>query len=107
MRISDWSSDVCSSDLGCDPDLGHAEEILRFDVDETEPISVDVLRAQAIGAGDDDDQLRLRDHAVKLKGAAVRNEVGRVANQRSCDEDRKSTRLNSRHQCEPRMPPSA
>src|SRR3546814_1573616 len=65
MRISDWSSDVCSSDL---------------------PISVDVLRAQAFGAGDDDDQLRLRDHAVKLKGAAVRNEVGRVANQRSCDE---------------------
>src|SRR3546814_2067284 len=72
--IDDGPLGIADTDLllGCDPDLGHAEEILRFDVDETEPISVDVLRAQAFGAGDDDDQLRLRDHAVKLKGAAVR-----------------------------------
>src|SRR3546814_921473 len=83
--IDDGPLGIADTDLllGCDPDLGHAEEILRFDVDETKPISVDVLRAQAFGAGDDDDQLRLRDHAVKLKGDAVRTEVGRSEEQTS------------------------
>src|SRR3546814_13712375 len=60
--IDDGQLGIADTDLllGCDPDLGHAEAILRFDVDETEPISVDLLRAQAFAAGDEDDTLRLR-----------------------------------------------
>src|SRR3546814_7967845 len=54
--IDDGPLWIADPDLlfGCDPDLGETEEILRFDIDEAELIPVDVLRAQAFGAGDED-----------------------------------------------------
>src|SRR3546814_4436348 len=42
MRISDWSSDVCSSDLQCD--LAHAPVVFELDVDA---ISVNAFPAPA------------------------------------------------------------
>src|SRR3546814_9356493 len=121
MRMSDWSSDVCSSDLTADVEGAHGE----------------------LGAGLAD---RLRgDHADRLAdvhlGAAgeiapvagAAHAAHRFAHQRGADEDRvdagaldvvdllfrdqraafdddvdrKSTRLNSSHYCAYRMPSSA
>src|SRR3546814_3774538 len=39
MRISDWSSDVCSSDLLARDRLGHVDRVLRHEID------ADALRA--------------------------------------------------------------
>lgn len=43
-------------------------------------------RTQAFGAGHHNHQLRLDDHAMQLERAAVRDEIGRIADQGSGDE---------------------
>src|SRR3546814_5241542 len=48
MRISDWSSDVCSSDLEADAD--------RRTRGPVEPLRLEGLRAEATGVGDVADQ---------------------------------------------------
>src|SRR3546814_954815 len=106
MRISDWSSDVCSSDLHLGDHLidWHARE-LRSGVF----VAAIVVRFP---------DTRLSVGAGAAGGAAhrvVRRQFHRSRICRSLGEaagpystgDRKSTRLNSSHSCASRMPSSA
>src|SRR3546814_4500485 len=115
MRISDWSSDVCSSDLRV--------------IDGTTPLFIRVDRAVDIV-----NVLKLRQEfpAMKLvlvgatEGWIVAREIAaakvpvlvspltdlpssfeQLGATQSNAGDRKSTRLNSSHQCASRMPSSA
>src|SRR3546814_1926983 len=96
MRISDWSSDVCSSDLRGDGRLaigaGDADGLVR--------------RQIAFGFGekfdvaDDGDMrfARVRGDRVAVERHAGRNDDAREADQVDLERvDRKSTRLNSSH----------
>src|SRR3546814_8926617 len=101
MRISDWSSDVCSSDLDAFTEL-EADETLERD-----------SRADVLAGGGDDfgdrglavDHEGLRQQRIflaELRDRAVdhlRHDVGGLARLRRLflGEDRKSTRLNSSH----------
>src|SRR3546814_9325801 len=105
MRISDWSSDVCSSDL-----LVHCP--CR---DLRQPVAGDrgaaarrYRRRDADGAG-----ARPARGAELVGSDAISGQSGgwrradALVADRRCAEDRKSTRLNSSHSCESRMPSSA
>src|SRR3546814_2828388 len=98
MRISDWSSDVCSSDLGCPAFYAQAVSGVtngaapawmarRLNAIGQKPISVlvDITNFVMIDLGR---PLHVYDRA-KIKGALV----ARAATAG----DRKSTRLNSSH----------
>src|SRR3546814_10728922 len=112
MRISDWSSDVCSSDLNVVERsanmswyeggslLHHLEEVHiasdRNLIDARFPVQY-VIRPQ-----------NQTDHATHDYRGYARQVAGGVL--KPGDEvvvDRKSTRLNSSHQCASRMPASA
>src|SRR3546814_3410486 len=98
MRISDWSSDVCSSDLGVDEDDGDAVAFLQVAAvqlggQRLEPGAVAgggaVVQADAgagIGVGGN----------VVVAGRIARLQVALVAEEAE-HEDRKSTRLNHSH----------
>src|SRR3546814_3959512 len=111
MRISDWSSDVCSSDLGnlrakkgecilhLDDLLGHCEDLLLIVMaGDDDAGAIGRLRAACPGRiwlgasmlqrGDD----RRRLARLMRMGAELR--VPLIATN---DADRKSTRLNSSH----------
>src|SRR3546814_5216481 len=113
MRISDWSSDVCSSDLGGDPQHGAAdgaqydlEKIAAVDQHGTTEILLDhrpqdeadedrrELEAQQ--TQDIADQPEQQDDA-DIEGAGA-NAVDADADQANDGRvDRKSTRLHSSH----------
>src|SRR3546814_5640427 len=104
MRISDWSSDVCSSDLAVrdavapdvvDQSLLHVGIVVAVVQRRAAGEKVDV--AAAVG-GDQLGALGAFEH--DREAAAVAADCGLAA-------DRKSTRLNSSHQCASRMPSSA
>src|SRR3546814_3951496 len=98
MRISDWSSDVCSSDLHprrenvafyADPAAARAagfRACLRCKPDEVGRDRIAVARAIAL--------IEAAEEAIALDDLAARV-------------DRKSTRRNSSHSCASRMPSSA
>src|SRR3546814_8499790 len=106
MRISDWSSDVCSSDLP-----------LAFIGDE-HALDVELDAVAAVRMEDVDrprrrheDEARVLDHAL---GPEVQGQPRVVHCMRDVVVeflvlliDRKSTRLNSSHSCASRMPSSA
>src|SRR3546814_1354146 len=110
MRISDWSSDVCSSDLiAADADAGRlAEAILRGLIDgfigqragpRHDP---DLARLVNVSRHDADLAFARRDHARTVR--TDQHGVRILRAQRGLDldhvvdrEDRKSTRLNSSH----------
>src|SRR3546814_7428101 len=101
MRISDWSSDVCSSDLLADDgaDLGTAGQHEALSL-------VDRMVSRTAGGAGEKEQVfaaearsgRQREQQAR---ALVRVEriVGGVAacRHRQTEKDRKSTRLNSSH----------
>src|SRR3546814_9924369 len=94
MRISDWSSDVCSSDLdevGVDPqveDFLEGKEPVRIPAAERG----DERRARRAG------RARRGDEAVRREmDDAIVGKVGAVLDRRVGKGDRKSTRLNSSH----------
>src|SRR3546814_6659432 len=98
MRISDWSSDVCSSDLtpGKPVDVEVADEVVEHPVPVDLGIQVHEHRAEADGGAIHQHELaRRRDPAeaaqflVHLAGDLGAVEAAVVA------QDRKSTRLNS------------
>src|SRR3546814_8909352 len=119
MRISDWSSDVCSSDLGAAPGFSEAESLSNIKLQRRAQIAARKRReileeARMASRVDVEDVVRAQDQA----GAVVRAE--RAQRQRRVDhritrrhrleigdailfervlhlEDRKSTRLNSSH----------
>src|SRR3546814_9467995 len=84
MRISDWSSDVCSSDLGHAVDRVVAQRPLRVDVghvDDRAPRGGQVRRGglgeeerRARVAGEQDVPLRRR-HRAQRRGAEARGVV--------------------------------
>src|SRR3546814_5824727 len=117
MRISDWSSDVCSSDLFYNPiskarphQLGEAFALLRRHL----PSSVPVIFGRAVGRTDEMVRtVRLQDASADMADMATCIIVGSpetriierdgkaplVYSPRSYrgGRDRKSTRLNSSH----------
>src|SRR3546814_8521377 len=124
MRISDWSSDVCSSDLAkrffswshavaqfmLQP---HAEEAaVRRGVEAFAEIRtyVEAQIDDRLSTGSTDDVLGLLAAAKDREGLSL-DEITATAMQLvfagAGTSDRKSTRLNSSHQCASRMPSSA
>src|SRR3546814_7205861 len=112
MRISDWSSDVCSSDLpapsGGDllsPGLGEAiaeaasdQRERRHELEATMALNAAVLAGlpdPLILVGESRRVLRLNPAAEALLGHDLRGRELALGIRNP--EDRKSTRLNSRH----------
>src|SRR3546814_7793500 len=99
MRISDWSSDVCSSDLINQMVVMRLRRrfIARAAVAEIVAVEDARLFEQADGAIDGGDG----DAAVERRGAFIeRLDIGmirRIRDYARDDSDRKSTRLNSSH----------
>src|SRR3546814_4847870 len=95
MRISDWSSDVCSSDLD-PPPLAVAAHVvpLRYRM----AANVSALQEDRAGAGLVGFVLAHRDHLRRARalggGRALRQRQQAAGRGR---QDRKSTRLNSSH----------
>src|SRR3546814_8525826 len=87
MRISDWSSDVCSSDLG-------------RDVEGTARISAAPVRFQThfhVGEFFRSEILNRGEHRRKSRGIEPTATIAASCGDVSEDVDRKSTRLNSSH----------
>src|SRR3546814_7535912 len=126
MRISDWSSDVCSSDLvGKFICIGlnysdHAAE--TGNPIPSEPIIF--MKATSAITGPDDDVIipknsQKTDWEVELgvvigsvaryvsEADAMQHVAGYSVINDVSERDRNSTRLTSSHSCEYRMPPSA
>src|SRR3546814_3927034 len=115
MRISDWSSDVCSSDLVGRTGLERREGRLELERDE-----LDLGRiAKNPGGGPTEVRLKSFPVALVVERAEARRPAGRhpaeqlaacldgvhrIAGRPPGLQDRKSTRLNSRHSCAARMP---
>src|SRR3546814_4833892 len=106
MRISDWSSDVCSSDL-LGRRIGIPFVAAGFAVDaHLAPLAADAKRAEDAVEAADEIELRitLRDRAVgearaRRADVDLRDAVLDIFLQfgREFHVDRKSTRLNSSH----------
>src|SRR3546814_9022051 len=113
MRISDWSSDVCSSDLQAPRSRINAQ--LTRDVGRhrryghTQRLLPGLLAFLLIGAGEII-ALIIAETAEFLFGRALADNDGDslpLAVSDQFDRDRKSTRLNSSHYCASRMTSSA
>src|SRR3546814_5896871 len=109
MRISDWSSDVCSSDLeipyhGCARSRQWPDEGLLRSVGDSQSHADRRPSAQHRHCR----HLRATDNAYP-KGTAKRvvRSDGRGRRRTATLADRKSTRLNSNNYCANRMPSSA
>src|SRR3546814_3709061 len=100
MRISDWSSDVCSSDLVVVQDAGGCFALHVADA---------IIEQAVSPAGEPRDTLRFeRASAIAVPGhAQPLFDLAALARAMTMAGDRKSTRLNSSHQCATRMPSSA
>src|SRR3546814_8276288 len=117
MRISDWSSDVCSSDLhrfvaaGVDVAADGLVDLDRLEHADAALESGAAARLAALGTPDDGADVEpehRRDAVVGLDGfAAIVAKFAHKALRKDGAEDRKSTRLNSSHSCATRMPSSA
>src|SRR3546814_10698286 len=109
MRISDWSSDVCSSDLESDVPLEEVQvgDRLRVRPGEKVPVDGEVLEGES-----SIDESMLTGEPMPVRKSAGDAVIGDT--QKGSDaliiragKDRKSTRLNSSHSCASRMPSSA
>src|SRR3546814_6993709 len=94
MRISDWSSDVCSSDLGAAPGFSEAESLSNIKLQRRAQIAARKRReileeARMASRVDVEDVVRAQDQA----GAVVRAE--RAQRQRRVDH-----RITRRHRLE-------
>src|SRR3546814_12722134 len=102
MRISDWSSDVCSSDLACIPEYRQLTATACKRVSQQE-IELADLVAAVIGSGQivalDIDLLRIRQH-LQRRGAAdqagARHAGQRGAEVRECSGVEASRSVNHR-----------
>src|SRR3546814_5802165 len=123
MRISDWSSDVCSSDLAALWPIGRfpvlvdagctiveASTIIEY-LGLHHPGPVPLLPADPRAALEVRGMDRYFDNYIstpqqKVVFDSLRPEADRDARGVADARDRKSTRLNSSHYCAPRMPSS-
>src|SRR3546814_8458195 len=114
MRISDWSSDVCSSDLSLRPLYRFSEAIAQRSPDDLHPIServpsevqglVDTVNSFMVRLESALDALRHftgnASHQLRTPLAIVRTQLAlasRATDPATVKDDRKSTRLNSSH----------
>src|SRR3546814_2773391 len=107
MRISDWSSDVCSADLALIDAADRQRHEIDDEADDDEPeMHRDHRRPRPAPPGDP------RHHVIDCAeqgerqegvGAEMRVTDGELGEMRDLI-DRKSTRLNSSHLCAYRMP---
>src|SRR3546814_7709519 len=109
MRISDWSSDVCSSDLGVAVGVVAVAQRLVADrlgaadaLGDVLPghLEVDAAGVAALGAVHSEEVLHLGQHAVEGPRLVAARRLDGVAVHRVAGPyhlDRKSTRLNSSH----------
>src|SRR3546814_4540461 len=127
MRISDWSSDVCSSDLFTfieRPQDRKADRTARHLAAMLQPLPSSLRRSIAFDNGSEfarhhqlseqvDIQTFFCDVRSPWQKGGVENAIGRIRRSlpRNANldqlpqQDRKSTRLNYSHQCSTRMPP--
>src|SRR3546814_8855589 len=119
MRISDWSSDVCSSDLEADP-AQHRDAIdlepgrpaqpardAEFDREPDAAENADLLAEEQPGG---DAERQRREQLIDPEPADIDPGVGETKQWHDREGDpgvqrieRKSTRLNSSHTCGSRM----
>src|SRR3546814_1328917 len=99
MRISDWSSDVCSSDLiAIADDLGRADEgeVLR-PVEHDLPLAAGIAQIQCLAGRKRADALLHRNGNRRKFIANSQHSHFSLGFHRWNKLDRKSTRLNSSH----------
>src|SRR3546814_5694098 len=105
MRISDWSSDVCSSDLGTPATADARLEIVPPSGDDARQAGTR-SGIQAGGEGDMLKELQQTKETLAARDAEVQDLKTRVAELEKLQQDqqqlialkdRKSTRLNSSH----------
>src|SRR3546814_6374759 len=110
MRISDWSSDVCSSDLLLPPFRGGGEgridHVGAHDHAGATPEG-GVVHAAVFIAREVPDVQNVERPEPTLQGLAGQAETQRPREHLRKERDRKSTRLNSSHYCADRMQSSA
>src|SRR3546814_8248155 len=119
MRISDWSSDVCSSDLAdADREDHRAVRDALADILRRAPDGIHMMREEIAGMAGVNDEIGFGDRAPET-GARRTDFIlleilfndhrwapsGRC--RRRAGGDRKRTRLNSSHSCATRMQSSA
>src|SRR3546814_17028201 len=76
MRISDWSSDVCSSDLlGVDIELHDALQRIRFEHPEVRTVVVTSMKDRIFCSGANIFMLGLSTHAWKVNFCTFPNET--------------------------------
>src|SRR3546814_6885736 len=98
MRISDWSSDVCSSDLARLRDVGVDQQHVVIGLDREAQGKVDGGEGLALARVRRSDQ-----HAVSARQDRTVSDAAEIADQLALHDaiffgkDRKSTRLNSSH----------
>src|SRR3546814_4750496 len=102
MRISDWSSDVCSSDLGIAEVALHHVPHIDGELLVEGPVEAELLARPLDHMGwravADDGQYRIdRYHAADDEGHQQQTEEGQQQGGYEIEQDRKSTRLNSSH----------
>src|SRR3546814_3046160 len=97
MRISDWSSDVCSSDLHFFHLAGELLQAEGLGQEVNAGVLVEALAEAVLGIAGDEDHLQIRAGLAHLAHQArpVEARHHHVGDQQV--EDRKSTRLNSSH----------
>src|SRR3546814_1848296 len=101
MRISDWSSDVCSSDLLGDFDLLVLG--IAFEPDDLHAVEQRLRQVERVRGGDEHDvaevdvdlQIMVLELAILFGVENLEQRRGRVASEILAELDRKSTRLNS------------
>src|SRR3546814_4885959 len=106
MRISDWSSDVCSSDL-LDPEGYEFDKLERTTLskarDREYMVRADITRSFALAKGEFDVQFggkarfRKKSYDLQLDVFDGHDDDLTLADFVGSQEDRKSTRLNSSH----------
>src|SRR3546814_1109564 len=97
MRISDWSSDVCSSDLAALAHLGGGEGGPDAADDGAKDFEQGPDRRDAYGARADEARLHAEGGADDLRKLRARRERRGEIGHQPTQLDRKSTRLNSSH----------
>src|SRR3546814_2991589 len=104
MRISDWSSDVCSSDLHPFHLLAENARPFADEGQHADRFGIGLAGWQALAYGDQPVALAVDLHVVAvIVGLHADRDIDRAARPGA----RKSTRLNSSHYSAHRMPSSA